>query len=169
MVIFWNFAGVPFVCRSLIFGHLLLTSALRHTSILWSTWPRMIRQNTSFLHPYMFCFSPRCSPRTTCQHISFLVMFRRTDVIIYISWDTSMSQKSRFKMQTQGIHTFRNTFPQLPWNVIKNPTYIQTAHGYVPTAICAWRILMFLPSRCSNRLLTSGWWAYSRKPASAVF
>ncbi|KAJ7247612.1 ergosterol biosynthesis ERG4/ERG24 [Mycena haematopus] len=62
----------------------------------------------------------------------------------YFIWDTSMSQKSRFKMQTQGITTFRNTFPQLPWSIIKNPTYIQTAHG--------------------NRLLTSGWWAYSRKP-----
>jgi hypothetical protein len=42
-----------------------------------------------------------------------------------------MSQKSRFKMQTQGIHTFRKTFPHLPWNVVKNPTFIQTAHGYV--------------------------------------
>jgi delta24(24(1))-sterol reductase len=46
-----------------------------------------------------------------------------------------MSQKSRFKMQTQGIHTFRNTFPQLPWGTIKNPTYIQTAHGYVAIAV----------------------------------
>lgn len=55
-----------------------------------------------------------------------------------------MAQKSRFKMQTQGITTFRKTFPQLPGCIVKNPTYIQTAHG--------------------NRLLTSGWWAYSRKP-----
>lgn len=62
----------------------------------------------------------------------------------YYVWDTSMSQKSRFKMQTQGRTEFRNTFPQLPWGTIKNPTFIQTAHG--------------------NRLLTSGWWAWSRKP-----
>ncbi|KAF8630129.1 hypothetical protein AX15_003085 [Amanita polypyramis BW_CC] len=62
----------------------------------------------------------------------------------YYIWDTSMAQKSHFKMQTQGIYTFRKTFPQLPWNTVQNPTYIQTAHG--------------------NRLLTSGWWAYSRKP-----
>jgi delta24(24(1))-sterol reductase len=46
------------------------------------------------------------------------------------SWDTSMSQKSRFKMQGQGIHTFRNTFPQLPGGTIKNPEFIQTKHGY---------------------------------------
>ena len=62
----------------------------------------------------------------------------------YYIWDTSMSQKSRFKMQSQGIFTYRKTFPQLPWGTVKNPTFIQTAHG--------------------NRLLTDGWWRYSRKP-----
>lgn len=41
-----------------------------------------------------------------------------------------MSQKSRFKMQTQGTFKFRKTFPQLPWGTVENPTYIQTAHGY---------------------------------------
>ena len=41
-----------------------------------------------------------------------------------------MSQKSRFKMQTQGNYQYRWTFPQLPWGTLKNPTYIQTAHGY---------------------------------------
>lgn len=41
-----------------------------------------------------------------------------------------MSQKSRFKMQTQGNYKYRWTFPQLPWGTINNPTYIQTAHGY---------------------------------------
>ncbi|PFH51778.1 hypothetical protein AMATHDRAFT_141557 [Amanita thiersii Skay4041] len=62
----------------------------------------------------------------------------------YYIWDTAMAQKSHFKMQTQGIYNFRKTFPQLPWNTVQNPTFIQTAHG--------------------NRLLTSGWWKYSRKP-----
>ena len=57
-----------------------------------------------------------------------------------------MSQKSRFKMQSQGIHKFRRTFPQLPWNVVKNPTFIQTAHGYV-----VWSY--FALSRHINRLL----------------
>ncbi len=47
------------------------------------------------------------------------------------SFDTSMSQKSRFKMQTQGTFKFRKTFPQLPWGTVQNPTYIQTAHGFV--------------------------------------
>ncbi|KAG8752744.1 C-24(28) sterol reductase [Serendipita sp. 396] len=54
-----------------------------------------------------------------------------------------MSQKSRFRMQMQGITTFRQTFPQWPWSIVKNPSFVQTEHG--------------------NRLLTGGWWAYARK------
>lgn len=44
------------------------------------------------------------------------------------SFDTSMSQKSRFRMQMQGTYQYRYTFPQLPWGTLENPTYIQTAH-----------------------------------------
>ncbi|KAF8967619.1 ergosterol biosynthesis ERG4/ERG24 [Flammula alnicola] len=47
----------------------------------------------------------------------------------WLSWDTAMAQKSHFKMQTQGITKFRKTFPQLPGSTVKNPTFIQTAHG----------------------------------------
>lgn len=42
-----------------------------------------------------------------------------------------MSQKSRFKMQNQGIFRYRWTFPQLPWGTVNNPEYVQTAHGCV--------------------------------------
>ncbi|KAF7308852.1 hypothetical protein MKEN_01085100 [Mycena kentingensis (nom. inval.)] len=108
MVIFWNFAGVPF---SYIY------------SIVY-----MARQD-----PSKYRFSTPV----------YVLMFT-TLLTAYFIWDTAMSQKSRFKMQTQGITTFRKSFPQLPWSIVKNPTYIQTTHG--------------------NRLLTSGWWAYSRKP-----
>lgn len=38
----------------------------------------------------------------------------------------------------------RGAFPNLPGRVVENPTFIQTKHG--------------------NKLLTSGWWAYLRKP-----
>lgn len=58
-----------------------------------------------------------------------------------------MSQKSRFKMQTQGVFEYRKTFPQLPGGTIQNPKFIQTAHG--------------------NRLLVDGWWAWSRKPVGS--
>jgi hypothetical protein len=62
---------------------------------------------------------------------SILSFFPLSTDIHPCSWDTSMSQKSRFKMQTQGITTFRNTFPQLPGGTLKNPECIQTAHGQV--------------------------------------
>jgi len=108
MVIFWNFAGVPF-------------------TYVYSV-------------VYMASHDPSKYRFPTPVYI---VLFA-TLLTAYYIWDTSLSQKSRFKMQTQGINTFRNTFPQLPGGTLQNPTFIQTAHG--------------------NRLLTSGWWAYSRKP-----
>ncbi|TEB36682.1 ERG4/ERG24 ergosterol biosynthesis protein [Coprinellus micaceus] len=75
--------------------------------------------------------------------LGYIILYT-TVLTAYYIWDTAMAQKSHFKMQTQGITTFRKTFPQLPWNTVPNPTFIQTEHG--------------------NRLLTSGFWAYSRKP-----
>lgn len=108
MVIFWNFAGVPF---SYVYSVVYMASH----------------------DPSKYQFS---TP-------TYVVLYA-TLLTAYYIWDTAMAQKSHFKMQTQGITEFRTTFPQLPWNTVENPTYIQTAHG--------------------NRLLTSGWWAYSRKP-----
>ncbi|KIJ55202.1 hypothetical protein M422DRAFT_23816 [Sphaerobolus stellatus SS14] len=108
LVIFWNFAGVPFsYCYSIVY--------------------------MSTHHPDTYRFS-------TAGYIALYT----TLLTAYFIFDTSMSQKSRFKMQLQGTYKPRWTFPQLPWGTVENPTYIQTEHG--------------------NRLLTSGWWAWSRKP-----
>ncbi|TFK65600.1 ERG4 ERG24 ergosterol biosynthesis protein [Pluteus cervinus] len=112
MVIFWNFAGVPF---SYVYSVVYMASH-HPSSYEWST------------PAYVFIYA--------------------TLLTAYFIWDTSMAQKSHFKMQTQGITKFRKTFPQLPWNTVENPKFIQTAHG--------------------SRLLTSGWWAYSRKPNYVV-
>lgn len=73
-----------------------------------------------------------------------------------------MSQKSRFKMQTQGVFEFRKTFPQLPWGTLTDPAYIQTAHGWVSFSIPF--VHDTHRTRYSNRLLVDGWWRYSRKP-----
>ncbi|KAF8338113.1 ERG4/ERG24 ergosterol biosynthesis protein [Cantharellus anzutake] len=108
MVIFWNFAGVPFTyCYSII---------------------------------YMATHEPEKYRFSTPGYIALYA----TLLTAYYIFDSSMSQKSRFRMQMQGNYKYRWTFPQLPWGTLKNPTYIQTAHV--------------------NRLLTSGWWAYARKP-----
>jgi delta24(24(1))-sterol reductase len=75
-----------------------------------------------------------------------------------------MSQKSRFRMQMQGITKFRNTFPQLPWSIVKDPMFIQTEHGCV--FVLHFRDSLHSHTVNSNRLLTSGWWAYARKIVS---
>ncbi|GLB41937.1 putative ERG4 ERG24 ergosterol biosynthesis protein [Lyophyllum shimeji] len=97
-----------------------------------------------FSYVYSVVYMASHDPETyRFSTLTYIIMYSILLTAYYI-WDTSMSQKSRFKMQCQGITEFRKTFPQLPGCVVKNPTYIETAHG--------------------NRLLTSGWWKYSRKP-----
>ncbi len=61
----------------------------------------------------------------------------------YYVWDTSQSQRNRFRMMERGTFVKRRVFPQLPWGTLHNPRYVQTA-------------------RCS-KLLTDGWWRYARK------
>ncbi|KAF8916062.1 ergosterol biosynthesis ERG4/ERG24 [Mucidula mucida] len=116
MVIFWNFAGVPF---SYVYSVVYMASH----------------------DPSKYQFS---TPTYVILYSTLLAAYFMQVFVFNTVWDTAMAQKSHFKMQLQGITEFRKAFPQLPWNTVKNPTFVQTAHG--------------------NRLLTSGWWAHSRKP-----
>ncbi len=61
----------------------------------------------------------------------------------YYVWDTSQSQKNRFRMQESGTYVERRTFPQLPWGTLRNPRHLVTANG--------------------GTLLVDGWWQYARK------
>ena len=108
MVIFWNFAGVPFTyCYSIVY---------------MATHPP---------HTYRF---------------SLPVIVGLYALLIFVHWvfDSSMAQKSRFRMQLQGTLQVRYSFPQWPWSTLKDPRYLQTEHG--------------------NALLIDGWWQYLRKP-----
>lgn len=108
MVIFWNFAGVPFTyCYSIV---------------------------------YMAAHPPHYYRFSTPTYIGMY------SLLIFVHWvfDSSMAQKSRFRMQLQGTLKVRNTFPQWPWSTLKDPRYLQTEHG--------------------NALLIDGWWQYLRKP-----
>jgi delta24(24(1))-sterol reductase len=72
----------------------------------------------------------------------------------------------------QGITKIRNTFPQLPWSIVKEPKFIQTAHGYVFLLHQHFQEFLALIHHTplnSNRLLTNGWWAYARKIVSYAF
>ncbi|CAB11256.1 Delta(24(24(1)))-sterol reductase [Schizosaccharomyces pombe] len=61
----------------------------------------------------------------------------------YYIFDTCNGQKNHFRNQIYGTEVHRKTFPQLPWLIIKNPTFIRCANG--------------------GTLLTSGWYRYARK------
>ncbi|KAK2592590.1 C-24(28) sterol reductase [Conoideocrella luteorostrata] len=66
-------------------------------------------------------------------------------LFMYWMWDTSNSQKNGFRqMERQGKLTKRNTFPQLPWQIVKNPKTLQNAAG--------------------DRILVDGWFGIIRKP-----
>lgn len=104
MLIFWNFAGVPFVYSFQSFY--------------------ILKNNPQ----YPFIYSV----------ILFVVLFSA-----YYVWDTSQSQKNRFRMQLKGTYVPRKAFPQLPWGTLKKPQYLQTKNG--------------------GTLLIDGWWRYARK------
>ena len=64
-------------------------------------------------------------------------------LFMYWVWDTANSQKNRFRAQERGTLLERRTFPQLPWQIIKNPRILVTPSG--------------------SSLLVDGWYGYARK------
>ncbi|KAK2033290.1 hypothetical protein LX32DRAFT_103856 [Colletotrichum zoysiae] len=64
-------------------------------------------------------------------------------LFVYWVWDTTNSQKNAFRAQERGQLIKRRTFPQLPWQTVKNPKTITSAKGDV--------------------ILADGWYGYARK------
>lgn len=58
-----------------------------------------------------------------------LSLFYATYLFVYWVWDTSNSQKNRFRQEERGTLSERKTFPQLPWQTVKNPKKIETDTG----------------------------------------
>lgn len=50
-------------------------------------------------------------------------------LFVYWVWDTTNSQKNRFRQQERGGNVARKTFPQLPWQTVENPKIIKTESG----------------------------------------
>lgn len=71
----------------------------------------------------------------TALYVSYLFM--------YWVWDTTNSQKNRFRAKEMGNFVVRKTFPQLPWGTLKNPKSIKTETG--------------------DSILVDGWYGYARK------
>jgi delta24(24(1))-sterol reductase len=59
-----------------------------------------------------------------------LVALYMAYLFLYWVWDTTNSQKNRFRQQERGnTMVARKTFPQLPWQTVKNPKTIKTDTG----------------------------------------
>ena len=50
-------------------------------------------------------------------------------LFVYWIWDTTNSQKNRFRAQETGGLSDRKAFPQLPWQTVKNPKVITAENG----------------------------------------
>lgn len=64
-------------------------------------------------------------------------------LFVYWIWDTTNSQKNRFRAEETGKGVQRKTFPQLPWQHVKNPHVITSKDG--------------------GRILADGWYGKARK------
>src|SRR6266536_5540950 len=50
-------------------------------------------------------------------------------LFVYWVWDTTNSQKNRFRQHVRGDMVQRKAFPQLPWQTVQNPKMIKSANG----------------------------------------
>ncbi|KIN06321.1 hypothetical protein OIDMADRAFT_155366 [Oidiodendron maius Zn] len=82
-------------------------------------------------------------PSTYRWNPYLMAMLFVTYLFVYWIWDTTNSQKNRFRAQERGTLLERKTFPQLPWQTVKNPRIIKTKTG--------------------DSILADGWYGYARK------
>ncbi|ODA83722.1 hypothetical protein RJ55_02237 [Drechmeria coniospora] len=62
---------------------------------------------------------------------AYLVALYAAYLFWYWVWDSCNSQKNRFRAMEKGNLVFRNAFPQVPWQTLKNPKTIRTAQGTI--------------------------------------
>ena len=170
MVIFWNFAGVPFVCWSSIFRHLPLIRNQRHMFTLWFIWPHMIRPCTVSRHPHRSCSLPHyllriiCQCDRSCVCLHFIVLTLTFTSVGTHQWLRRVILRCRLKAFIPSATRF------LSYHGIQSRTLPIFKRLTGTLRLFAWldATIIFYPLRLSDRLLTSGWWAYSRKPVSVI-
>jgi len=82
-------------------------------------------------------------PSTYHSNRYLLIAHYAAYLFVYWVWDTTNSQKNRFRAEEKGGLVQRKSFPQLPWQTVKNPKTIKTKTG--------------------DSILVDGWYGYARK------
>ncbi len=81
-----------------------------------------------------------------------LVALYVTYLFVYWVWDTTNSQKNRFRLEQRGGVIQRHAFPQLPWQTVKNPKVIHTANGgtLLADGWCTFTLKLLMKSPTDN-------------------
>lgn len=73
-----------------------------------------------------------------------LAVFAFAYLFFYWMWDSANGQKNAVRLGEKDQIIKRNTFPQVPWQAVKNPKFIETDAG--------------------DKIMVDGWFAIVRKP-----
>ncbi|KAM7196508.1 Ergosterol biosynthesis ERG4/ERG24 family domain containing protein [Naviculisporaceae sp. PSN 640] len=95
----------------------------------------------SYCHSTLYLASH--DPATYRWNRFALVLFFASYIFVYWVWDSCNGQKNSFRAMESGKFVKRNTFPQVPWQSIKNPNVIETG--------------------LDNKILCDGWYGLARK------
>ncbi|KAM7223296.1 Ergosterol biosynthesis ERG4/ERG24 family domain containing protein [Rhypophila decipiens] len=95
----------------------------------------------SYCHSTLYLASHE--PETYRMNRVVLALFFAAYIFVYWVWDSCNGQKNSFRAMESGKFVKRNTFPQVPWQSIKNPKTIETGQA--------------------NKILCDGWYGLARK------
>ena len=98
--------------------------------------------------PFTYChcalYLANHDPATYRWNRAALVAFALVYIFFYWMWDSANGQKNAVRLGDKDQIVKRNTFPQVPWQSVKDPKFIETDAG--------------------DKIMVDGWFKIVRKP-----